>query len=393
MTEKLYFSNSYLKEFKSTVVETGTLDEKPALVLDKTAFYPTSGGQMHDTGQIQGVRVVDVQLVDNKIWHVLEKPVTGTQIHAKVDWARRFDFMQQHTAFHILAQSFQQVLEIKTLSSHLGEEFSSIDIDSEKVPASDLDSVEKLANDVIWQNRSVRTYFVDGKNKGGLVLRDQPQVLSGPVRCVEIEDFDLDPCGGTHVRYTGEVGLLKILSREKVRGYERFFFVAGGRALRDFQSYYTILKDISNTLTTGFDDLCTSVQRLIDAGIEQAKTLVKLSKMLEEPLLTDIFADMKNKSVVSKLIPGFHMDALQRLARTAIKTVQGTLLLASPSPNPCLVFTTSNPGMDLRPVLKQVLPLIDGRGGGDAGFVQGGGKNAAGVEKALKEAEKLVRGE
>ncbi len=392
MTEKLYFSNSYLKEFESVVLETGTRDGKPSVVLEKTAFYPTSGGQMHDTGRLQDVGVVDVQIEDDTIWHVLEKPLTDTRVRGQIHWPRRFDFMQQHTAFHVLAGSFDRVLDIKTLSSHLGEDCSTIDVDAKGISPGDLDAVENLANDVIWQNRCVRTYFVDEKNKGKLVLRDQPDVLSGPVRCVEIEDFDLDPCGGTHVKRTGEVGLVKILGREKVRGKERYFFVAGGRALREFRRQYLILQDVSNRLTTGIDDLAGAVQKSIDTAKEQSRMLAKYEKSREEQVLTGILADMKNATVVHKVLAGFKMDALRRLASTAVKNGRGIVLLASPDPVPCLVFATSVSEMDLRPVLQQVLPLIDGRGGGDAGFVQGGGKNAMGIEKALETAVRLVKG-
>jgi alanyl-tRNA synthetase len=161
LTEKIFHTDSYWHKFEAKIVKRGEINGRPALVLDRTAFYPTSGGQKHDRGTIGNVRVIDVLIRDDEIWHLCDGAVDEERITADVDWQRRFDFMQQHTGFHLLAQSFLRVLSADTLSSHLGEELSTIDVQLESASAAQLDEVENLCNRVIWENRPVRSFFVD----------------------------------------------------------------------------------------------------------------------------------------------------------------------------------------------------------------------------------------
>ncbi|MBN2411873.1 hypothetical protein JXQ31_09275 [candidate division KSB1 bacterium] len=389
MTERLYYTDSYLKEFNAKVIQTGEIEGRPAVVLDKTLFYPESGGQMFDTGIIENVSVCRVVLKENVIWHVLDKPVSKKDIHGQINWVRRFDFMQQHTGFHILAGSFLHQLEVETLSSHLGEEYSTIDVRSDRIDAAQLKDVEDHANKIIWENRPVRAFWAEKEDMDNPLLRKVPDEFE-KVRLVEIENYDLDPCGGTHVRNTGEVGLVKILGSEKIRGNTRYVFVAGNRALREMQKQYNILTTLCQQLTTGVDDMPAAVKKLLEENKNYIKALQNFEKLGEEKIVSELLTENKTSKIVVKNIEDKKIDGLRRIASTVIKNGHGTFLLGSTGETPCLVFATTDEKLDLRPVFQQVLPLIDGRGGGSVSFVQGGGTNSAGVPEALEKARGLL---
>ncbi len=389
-TEKLYQSDSTLKEFTATILARDEINGKPAVAFDRTAFYPTSGGQMNDEGELSGVRVHDVLIKEGEIWHLLERPLKENKVHGKIDWDRRFDFMQQHTGFHILAQSFLRELGTETLSSHLGEKYSTIDIDLAKVGFNDIAKVEQLANKVVWENRRVDAYFVKKKELAGLNVRKSSEIFD-PVRLIVIQDFDLDPCGGTHVQSTGQVRIVKLLSHEKIRGYLRFTFVAGSRALREFSEQTRILDAISSGLSTGRDDLVESIEKM---KTEQAR-LFKQNKRLEEQLLTTIIQEIKREikstKIVARTLPNQNADSLRKIASTLLKEAEGTFLLASEGDVPFMVFATSLKTLDLRPVLSEALLHIEGKGGGSPSFVQGGGKSAQGLQSAMETARMLIQ--
>lgn len=390
MKDRLYLNDSYLREFEANIVETSTISGHPAVRLDRTLFYPTSGGQMHDKGYLNDAAVLEVFLTDDVIWHSLDRPLNIGRVHGVLDWERRFDYMQQHTGFHILAASFLNELGIDTLSSHLGEEFSTIDVDRATVDQAELDRVEILANKIIWENRTINAFYVDKENIDNKKLRQPPDV-EGPIRLVEVLDFDLDPCGGTHVRQTAEVGLVKLTGREKIRGYTRFSFIAGSRALREFRRYSYVLSKLSQILTTGPEEMPDAVLKIITEQKALKKELNTQGRRIAEQYLSEICEQAKRSNLVVRNFSGLGMDNLRWLASSAVKSQPGIYLLGSSDAKASLVFACSDCGMDLRPIFKAVLPLIDGKGGGDATFVQGGGGNAAGVEGALQRAAELLK--
>ncbi|CUT05723.1 alanyl-tRNA editing protein, partial [Candidatus Kryptobacter tengchongensis] len=228
MTQKLYYNNSYTTQFKSKVIDVKKYNGKIALILDKTYFYPTSGGQEHDTGFINSARVVDVIELDNgEILHVIDGDVPSGDVECKIDWDRRFSNMQQHTGQHILSRAFEILLNAETISSRLGDDIGTIDLDIETLSYDKVHEVENLANQIIWENRDVKIHYVDDTEISKFPLRKQPKV-SGTIRIVEVRDFDFSPCGGTHVSRTGEIGLVKVKRWERVKGgLTRVDFVCG----------------------------------------------------------------------------------------------------------------------------------------------------------------------
>lgn len=261
MTERLYYTNSYQTEFESSVEEIRQEGDKMFVRLDKTVFYPTSGGQMHDTGWLNGVPVVDVVEREGMIWHEITGKLSSKNVVGKINWERRFDFMQQHTGFHILAGAFLNQLRVETLSSHLGEEISTIDVKLARVSEDDVAEVEILANQVIAEDRTVKAFWVNPDELSHLTLRKMPEV-TGKIRLVEIENFDLDPCGGTHVRHTGEVQLIKVVRWEKLRGNLRLYFYAGKRAIQHYRALWQMTRNLNRELTAGEEELLERVRDL-----------------------------------------------------------------------------------------------------------------------------------
>ncbi len=390
MTERLYFNDAYQTHFSAQVMQSGTMEGCPAVVLDQTCFYPTSGGQMHDTGWLNEIAVRDVRYQDGEIWHLLAAPLLDGKVEGSIDWPRRFDFMQQHTAFHILAGCFNELFKITTLASHLGEEVSTIEIDVSDLTEEILQRVEERANQVVWENRAVHSYFVAPEQADDRVVRKKI-VLDEPLRLVEIAGLDLDPCGGTHVAGTAQVGVIKMIAAERIRGHWRLAFVAGRRGWQEFCREHQIIKTLSDTLTTGTDQLQLQVEKLLAENKELRKDVQQHRRAQADQAMAELCERAAQQGVVVQLFQDLAMEELRRIAVAASKKQPGVYLLAANGEQGYLVFANSLDQLDLRPVIKAVLPMISGRGGGEASLVQGGGPAREALEQALKRAAQLVR--
>ncbi|MGQ9561145.1 MAG: alanyl-tRNA editing protein [Candidatus Oleimicrobiaceae bacterium] len=384
MTERLYWFDAYLREFDAQVVDVRPAQEGCAVVLDKTAFYPTSGGQMHDRGVLGGMQVEDVVEENGEIVHVVSGQISkGVHVRCSVDWDRRFDFMQQHTAFHVLAQALLRVTGAQTLSSHLGEEVSTLELDCAEVDGSSLAAAEELANRVLWENRRVRCYLVDAARAARMPLRKRPQ-LSGPVRLVDIDGFDLDPCSGTHVATTGEVGLLKIVGKERLRGHVRFRFLAGRRALRDYIQKSAILEAAAAELTTGETELPSALRKL-------RRDLHSANKQLratQERLLTAIRQEVLSQSSRSAVrvvqgLDGIDWTLVRKFAFQLLDALQGALIVAQSAPCAHVAVGTNCPGIDLRALVPEACALLGGKGGGQPSFIEIAGQQGERVPETV----------
>ncbi|MGQ9666587.1 MAG: alanyl-tRNA editing protein, partial [Anaerolineae bacterium] len=256
MTVKLYYENPYLAEFEAQVVRRLEVDGRPAVVLGRTAFYPTGGGQPHDTGWLNDVPVLDVQLEEDsgEVVHVLAGRLDAQTVLGRLDWERRHDHMQQHTGQHILSEAFVRVSGAQTISFHLGEEASTIDLDRAPISMEELRSVEDLANRIVFENRPVMARFLTPEETAQVPFR-KPPAVSGSVRLVEVAGFDWSACGGTHCRSTGEVGLIHIAGVERRGNETRATFLCGRRALEDYRRKEAVLYAVSSFLTTGWPAL------------------------------------------------------------------------------------------------------------------------------------------
>jgi alanyl-tRNA synthetase len=278
-TRRLYYEDAYLWDFDAEVVEKRTHEGFPAVVLDRTAFYPESGGQPWDRGTLGGVEVLKVLDLDGGILHVLKSEIAGGAVHGRVDGPARFDHMQQHTGQHVLSQAFWEILKGETLSFHLGPDVSTLEIGLKAISDPEWDKVEDRANAIVWEDREVKTYFVPEEKIGEVPLRRPPK-KQGLLRIVEVDVFDYSACGGTHCRRTGEIGMIKLTGVEKIRGNLRFEFRCGGRALRDHRGKDRTVRKLAGAFSCSDGDVAAQVEKLA----ADAKALKKRSRRLEERL-------------------------------------------------------------------------------------------------------------
>lgn len=395
---RLYYANAYLREFDTRIIERLTWDGRPAVVLERTAFYPTSGGQPNDTGSLAGVRVVDVveREADGAVIHVLASELPEDVVHGEIDWARRFDHMQQHTGQHILSQAFTIALGADTVGFHLGAEVSTIDLNRAPFSEEHLDQAENLANEVVFGDKPVDVRFVDRKGLGTLPLRKPPQV-TGPIRIVEVAGFDWSPCGGTHCQRTGEVGMIKVIRAERRGAETRIYFLCGGRALADYRRKNRLVLDLAARFSVGDWELADAVERLS----EEARAHRKQARALQEQLLDYETAaliasaeTLAGARVVRRAYPNRSVDEIRLLAQR-LTTEPGVIALlgqGSAGEKAQLVFARSvDLAHDMNALLRVACQAIGGSGGGRPNFAQGGGPDGARVEEALNAAwERLV---
>ncbi|MGH9658007.1 MAG: alanyl-tRNA editing protein [Bryobacteraceae bacterium] len=295
MTQRLYYTDSYLRRFSARVVEPGS-----RVVLDQTAFYPASGGQPFDTGSIAGRRVTEVVDEGDRIAHLTEAPVDPGDAECEIDWPRRFDHMQQHSGQHLLSAVFVEQLGVATLSFHLGVEASTIDLDTPALDPSQVEAAERRANQIVCENRAVRieTGSADG-------LRKTPE-RSGALRTVAIDNLDRTACGGTHVRSTGEIGPIAIRKLDRVRQTARVEFLCGFRALARTRADFAALSRIAHQFSAPLDD----APSLVDAQAEALRDAGKQIRRLRADL-----AAFQGRELYDSTAPG--PDGLRRLTRTS----------------------------------------------------------------------------
>ena len=384
-TERLYYTDSHLTAFDAEVVEAGMLDGRPWVVLDRTAFYPTSGGQPFDTGSLGPYRVVEVidRDEDGAVVHVLsadnQPPLpAGLAVRGVVDWQRRFDHMQQHTGQHVLSAAFVRVLEIPTVSFHLGAELATIDL-AGSPDAADIARAESEANRVVWEDRPVLVRFVTGEEAARLPLRKAP-VRGGTLRVVDVEGFDLSACGGTHVTRTGAVGLIAVRAWERYKGGTRVTFACGGRALAQFRVHRDAASAAARALSVNPAELPDAIERLL---AELKDTRLRASRLgealagFEADALAREAAAVAGGQLVCRIVEGRDGQALKTLAQ-AVAGRPGHIAVLVGATRPALVVVAraaDAPG-DAAAVVKALVARFGGRGGGRPETAQAGGLDA-----------------
>jgi len=379
MTERLYLQDPYLKSFSARVLDLRQHDGRPAAVLDRSAFYPEGGGQPGDRGRLGEVKVLDTQEREGAVLHVLEKPLGLGPVEGEIDWARRFDHMQQHHGQHLLSAAFDK-LSAPTVSFHLGERTCTIDLDA---PAARLDlaRAEAMANESIWRDLPVVARDFSGEERARLPLRKEP--VKGD-RVVLVEGVDASPCGGTHPARTGEVGCVAVLRAQKWgEGKARVEFACGARAVRLLHEANEVLAAAAEALKTAPADVAQAASRI--ASESQARR--KAADALLEDLAALEAESLKSKGspVVAKLSrgPAFARAVAQSLAQAGTTA----LLAAAEDGRAHLVFArpkgTKGPAMG--DLLKDALSILGGKGGGGPDFAQGSGEPAK-LEEALSHA-------
>ena len=381
MTERIYYTSPALAEFDALVESCEAQDGRFVATLDRTAFYPTSGGQPFDTGSLGDRRVIDVlDLPDGRIGHVLDCALpTGSPVHGSVNWPRRFDHMQQHTGQHILSAAFDRAFKARTVGFHLGAEVSTLDLDK-VLSAEMIAEAEADANRVVWENREVTIRFASEEEAASIQLRKEP-ARSGPLRLIEVAGFDLSACGGTHVARAGEVGIIAIKSWEKLRGGMRLEFVCGGRALAE----YRVVRDA----VAGGIRLISVSPRELPAAIERAqgenRDLRRVIRDLQDRLAVFEAAAMVERgqkvgpvTLVLEIAPGMDQAGLKTIAAAAAArggVVAG--LISATEPVLAVLARSADVALDVSAVLKTLLGQAGGKGGGKPEMAQGGGMSGS----------------
>lgn len=403
MTNRLYYRDSELHEFDTLVedmVPASTAQSRPAVILQATAFYPTSGGQAYDTGWLttgskDRVRVVEVaETEDGRIVHYLEAPAAlaaGAAVHGSIDRDRRHDHMQQHSGQHVLSAAFVELYRMPTVSFHMGEDYCSIDLETTSLSPEQVAGAERRANEIIFENRPVTIRFVSRSDGEKLGLRKLPPSERDELRLIEIADFDLSACGGTHVNATGQIGSILLRKTEKARQGVRVEFVCGDRAVRTARRDYTALSEAAGLFSTQLWDVPAQIRKSFDdtkllrkqrdealAQLAEAMAVAALDEQLERQGWKVIVRSFADRDI------NFAKLFAQKVARSGVPAIA---LVASTMDPVGLVFAQSAGGAaDMGALLKQVLAGVGGRGGGSRDFAQGGVPAERDVEHLLKQA-------
>jgi alanyl-tRNA synthetase len=390
-TKRLYFDNPYQVEFKAKVIGREVYAKQPALILDQTCFYPESGGQPADKGKINGVEVLDVLEKDTKILHVMQSEVGADEVNGIIEWITRFDHMQQHSGQHILSQCFDTLFDAKTLSFHLGIKTSTVEIDLRDITEDEVEKVETLANEVVFQDEEICTYITPEEMIAKVPLRKPPQ-KTGDIRVVQISDFDYSACGGTHPNKTGEIGLIKILRWERIRNNLRFEFVCGRRALIDYGIKNRIIRDVAVKFNVGEGELVGSIDKTITELKDTRRQMKKTQERILDFEAQEIMTDTEGE-VVKKVFTGKSPDEVRILALTIIKSGNYIVLFGTKLQDRVHLVLASSEKLDrdMRDLLPVLSPLIDGKGGGRPTLVEIAGPKEENLELALDKASEFFK--
>ncbi len=386
-TERLYFSDSHLYTFSASVVSCQPHHGNWLIELDKTAFYPTGGGQPNDTGRLGSAQVTDCFEETDRIFHLCSAPVEG-QVTGQVDRTRRQDHMQQHTGQHILSQAFIQIAGAETRSFHLGVESSTIDVEIDRITPDLLGQVESVANAIVFENRPVHIHLAEDGKLDHLPLRKQTE-REGCLRVIEIAGFDWSPCGGTHAKQTGEVGLITIRSTERVKGnLIRIEFLCGQRVLNDYHQAHQTALTTAGLFSAARDAAPVLVERLQAEAKQLQKRVRELSEMAVKYEAIELYQatpEVSGMRIVAKVFAGRDLEEVKLLAHAIVAAGPAVALLATTGETNRLIFARSSQGaVDCGKLLSEVCKANSGRGGGRPEFAQGGIPAGTEIEEILK---------
>ncbi len=398
MTVKLYYEDSFMKEFTASIVSTIENDGEYHVVLDRTAFYPEGGGQPSDKGTIGGEKAKYVYSKKGQIFHVMERlPSDRGEVDCELDWKRRFDHMQQHTGEHILSAVFKRGFNAENTGFHLGEDYVSIDLDLE-ISQEQVIRAEKEANDAIYNNLVIESIYPDREELKRYDLRKEP-VVEDNIRIVKIGELDFSPCGGTHLSTTGQVGVIKIIGFGRHKGGSRVKFLCGQRALMDYGFKDEIAAGLRQTLAVQNKDITAEVGRLKDELDEKDRVISELNnKLLDyraEELL-DLAEDVNGIKVISKVFTSTDFNELKLTASRLTEEKKVIVIMGQRDDSAArLVLSRSEDieNINMNQMIKAPLKLIDGNGGGNEVTAQGGGSDQENIDKAVESAFQHIKEE
>ena len=398
MTDRLYYTDPYAREFDAVVTRLERRDGRSIVVLDRTAFYPTSGGQPFDVGVLGGARVVDVEDDDaGDVLHIVEDveaelaegvgaelarpraeqapPLrVGASVHGVIDWPRRFDHMQQHSGQHVLSAAFDRLFHARTVSFHLGAGVSTIDL-AREMTSDDIAAAAAEGNRIVWEDRPVTIRFADATEAGTLKLR-KPSAREGTLRIIDVDDFDVSACGGTHVARTGAIGVIAIASWERFKGGQRLEFLCGARALARFGAQRDTLSAAMGLLSVGFGEVPAAIERLLGEAKDRKRAGAALQIELARYRAAELAASAETTDRGRLVFRSIDTDAngLKALA-SAIVAEPGFVVVLVSTSTPALVVVarSTDGGVKANDVLAALTSKFGGRGGGRPEMAQAGG--------------------
>jgi alanyl-tRNA synthetase len=393
MTDRLYYNDSFLYDFRASVLDTRELKRDGtqstwAVRLDRTAFYPTSGGQPFDIGiistQSKSGLLLEVAVEDvfedeqGDVWHQVSKVLPpGAEVRGIIDAGRRRDHMQQHTGQHLLSAAFVQLLNAKTVSFHLGEEVSTIDVELQSLSRDDLMGAERLSNEIIAEDRSITVRYATREQAQQMGVRKLPE-REGEIRLIDIRDFDLNACGGTHARSTGQIGGLLLRRAERVKQGMRLEFVCGMRAAAAARRDFELLVHAAALYPCSPADLPANIAKQRDetrqAQKRESRALEEFAELKAAQLARETVPDASGRKLILQVFEDRDATFIKLLAQKLTRTGSGIIALLGTSQNPpALVFARSSDLIpDMGTLLRELVTAAGGRGGGGKDFAQGG---------------------
>ncbi|HEK9102064.1 alanyl-tRNA editing protein [Bacillus pfraonensis] len=380
MNQKIYYTDAYQQSFTAQLIKQDYDNNGNLYVtLTETAFYPNGGGQPHDTGTLNDISVINVEEVNDEIRHFISSELHTKEVIGKINWQRRFDHMQQHTAQHILSAAFWDHFDIPTIGFHLGKETVTIDLDTPELSIETANSALQIANQVVFENHPIHIKWMNLEEAKQLPLRKEPTITED-IRVVIIENYDYNGCGGTHPKYTGEVGPIHIIDWERNKGGIRLTFVAGWRVLKLMEHHQHIIKDVSKLLNSNENDIPNKVTQLLTSQKENEKALQTMTEKLllvEANELLQQSKDIHAGELISKVFTNRSMQEIAKLA--AIITEQNEhsityFITENEEKIQCVLACGKAVTANMNAILKNALPTIEGKGGGNQKNARGGGK-------------------
>jgi alanyl-tRNA synthetase len=378
VTERLYYTNPYVRDFSAQVIDSAS----NRVYLDRTAFYPASGGQPFDTGTLGASRVVEVIDDEDRIAHVIEGDLPSGRITGCIDWNRRFDHMQQHSGQHLLSAVLLELFKVPTVSFHLGPDYSTIDIETPSLDERQLEEAQDRANAIVFENRPIQITFEQQSAELGLRKVSERE---GVLRIISIEGIDRSACGGTHVRSTGEIGPVQIRKLEKIRGNLRIEFLCGWRAIRRARADYAALAEAAKMFSSRLGE----VPQMVNAALNKAQELEKARKKISIEL-----AQYRGRELYETATPG--ADGFRRVeqrielgddARTIAAAFtageKAVYLAMSDNPPALLLAASKDSGLNAGEIVKAAVTAQGGRGGGNAVLAQGSVPSREALDRAL----------
>ena len=378
MTEKIYLENPYLRQIDGRIVEKKYMNNRYYIKTNKTIFYPNlAGGQPGDKGTINGVEVLDTYEDGEDIVHVVKENIHSDKVILSIDWDNRLDYMQQHTGQHLLSSVFYKLYNGETIGFYIGKEYVYIDIDIPKITEDEIEKVEEFANKIIYSNFLIKSYIIEKERINRLPVRKRPSVNSN-IRIVEIDSIDFSPCCGTHLRSTGEIGMIKIRKVEKYKGNIRVEFVCGNRALKDYTWKNKDIRDISNLLSSKDKDVYNKVEKLYTQKDELEKENRALREEIYKYKGEELLKESKSIKGVNCIYKKFTQIEFKDLNQIVayLNTIEDTIIICGiecvEKTSQFIISRSDNLNINMKIIFKELSKNIDVKGGGSPQTVQGG---------------------